>query len=286
MAQMTKKDIQKRVLKDGEPLALSKFCWDSKTRTFSSTESGLVLDFRGINNCTFKTGYNCTFNTGYNCTFKTGFNCTFKTGGGCTFDTGCDCTFDTGYNCTFKTWGGCVVVRRDVYEVIELVPEKTTVLCPCDIKGYVVDEKYSETGKKAIIADGVLSEIVSQKEKEGITIYKVINHGQTEKTYLIHDGELYSHGKTIKEARDSLKYKISDRDTSKYADLKLDSEVDQGTAIKLYRTITGACESGVRNFMSGLETPPQKLTIKEIIKLTEGQYNHNMLVSFFERGGA
>ncbi|WP_323150426.1 hypothetical protein, partial [Pseudomonas oryzihabitans] len=68
-----------------------------------------------------------------------------------------------------------------------------------------------------IIADGILSKIISQKGD----IFKVINHGETETSYLIKKDDAYSHGKTLKEARDSLIYKLSNRDTSKYKDYTL-----------------------------------------------------------------
>ena len=193
---MTKKEVQKRVLRDGEPLSLDKFEWDEKTNAFSSGEDYLVLDFEGIDyctfntgpNCTFKTGYNCTFYTGYNCTFytgpnctfytgsdctfktgynctfdtgpnctfdtgpnctfNTGFNCTFKTGFNCTFYTGPNCTFDTGYNCTFYTGSDCVVVRRDIYEIIELKENQRIQLRGSGEKGYdVISESSAETVK-------------------------------------------------------------------------------------------------------------------------------------------
>lgn len=143
---MTKKEVQQRVLQDGKPLPLDKFEWDEKTKTFSSNENDLVLDFAGIGICTFDTGWYCTFKTGWNCTFKTGGNCTFKTrdgctfktGDGCTFDTGNGCTFDTGDSCTFKTGSECVVVRRDVYEIIEIPEGKKIRLNGYGVKGYKV----------------------------------------------------------------------------------------------------------------------------------------------------
>jgi hypothetical protein len=119
------------VTKNGKPLNPKLYSWDPKTKTFSSNEKGLVLDFSNIdgvtfktcsyctfttgNYCTFDTGYECTFKTGNNCTFNTGFKCTFKTvsdcnfktGFSCTFDTGSHCTFDTDCNCTFKTGSYC-----------------------------------------------------------------------------------------------------------------------------------------------------------------------------------
>ena len=100
------------VTKNGIPLDPSLYTFNEETRTFSSKEDDLVLDFSLISGCTFKTGSGCTFNTNSYCTFKTSFDCTF--------DTGSDCTFDTSYDCTFKTGSGCVVIRRDIYEVIEL----------------------------------------------------------------------------------------------------------------------------------------------------------------------
>ena len=159
---MTKKEVQQRVLQNGKPLSLDKFEWDEKTKTFSSNENGLVLDFASISSCTFKTWsgctfktggdctfdteWNCAFNTGDGCTFKTRSGCTFKTGDGCTFDTGdgCTfktgsiCTFKTGSICTFKTGSECVVVRRDVYEIIEIPEGKKIKLNEYGVKGYKV----------------------------------------------------------------------------------------------------------------------------------------------------
>ena len=124
------------VTKDGKQY--TDYNWDEKTKTFSTTFStnDLVLDFSGINGVTFNTGYNCTFTTGPNCTFTTGPNCTFKTGSDCNFNTGNNCTFTTSYNCTFTTGEKCVVVRRDIYEIIELVEGETIKLNDCNIKGF------------------------------------------------------------------------------------------------------------------------------------------------------
>jgi len=72
----------------GKELEKSKYTFDEETKTFSSKENNLVLDFSKIKWITFKTASDCTFKTSS------------------------DCTFDTGFN--------CVVVRRDIYEVIEL----------------------------------------------------------------------------------------------------------------------------------------------------------------------
>jgi len=196
---MNKADIQKRVLQNGKPLDLNKFEWDEKAKVFSTTEDGLVLDFQGIDgitfdtghSCTFKTGNGCIFDTGSYCTFKTGSDCTFKTGFGCTFNTGSYCTFDTGNGCTFNTWNGCifntwsdctfntgngcifntgndcifktgfgcVVIRRDIYEVIELEEGIEIKLNSYAEKGYTIIKE-----KNIINIDGKDIEI----SKEGL----------------------------------------------------------------------------------------------------------------------
>ena len=212
---MNKKQVQQRVLQNGNPLPLDKFEWDEKTNTFSSNEDNLVLDFQGIDYCTFKTGSDCTFDTGFDCTFDTGSYCTFDTGSGCTFDTGfyctfdtgCDCIFDTGSDCTFKTGSGCifktgsdctfktgsdctfdtgsdctfktgfyctfdtgsdctfdteeecVIVRRDIYEVIEIPANTKIKLNEYRVKGYqIIDDTPIGKKVKIKVADGQILE--------------------------------------------------------------------------------------------------------------------------------
>ena len=94
------------VTQNGEPLAKFKYQWDEKTKTFSTNEDDLVLDFTDIDGLTLKTGNDCTFKTGDGCTFYTGHGCTFKTGSGCTFYTGNNGTFITGFGGTFITGFG------------------------------------------------------------------------------------------------------------------------------------------------------------------------------------
>ena len=118
----------------GEPLDPSKYTICEETRTFSSTENNLVLDFSGLDNWTFKTEFYCTFKTGSYCNFKTGSHC----------------TFDTLWGCTFKTGYECVVVRRDIFEVIE-IPEDTKIkLNGYNVKGYeIIPEKYTIKVKRS-----------------------------------------------------------------------------------------------------------------------------------------
>ena len=230
--------------------------------------------------CTFSTGSYCTFNTGHSCTFDTDYNCTFDTDYNCTFITGSDCIFDTGFGCTFNTKNRCVITRRDIFEFYDISNVNELTLAPFRIEGYIKDGYYYNGNKKqykAIIVDNILSEIVEHKGN----VYKVKNYGSDNISYLVKDGDAYSHGKTLKEAKESLLYKLSNRDTSQYKDYTLDTKVSKKEAVQMYRCITGACESGTRYFVERLEEVPESLTIKEIIDLTEGQYGNDTFKKFF-----
>jgi hypothetical protein len=345
MKTFTKTEIQKRVLEDGNLLALAEFDWCEDSRTFSTTAAFLVIDFLGIDNCTFKTGSDCTFDTGSDCTFDTGSYCTFKTGSDCTFDTGSyctfktgsdctfdtgsDCTFDTGSDCTFKTGSdctfdtgsyctfktgsdctfdtgsdctfdtdsdctfktgsnyctfktgnNCVIVNRSFFEVI--LPKEGDIIqiCPRGIEGHLVNGIHSITGKISIIADGILSEVISKKGN----VYKVKNNGEEKISYLLEaerDGKkVYSHGNTLIECKRWLIYKLSNRDTSKYKNLTLETVLTKEDAIQCYMTITGACDAGTKYFIDNLDKVKSEYSIKEIIEITNGQYGNSKFQYF------
>ena len=143
------------VTKDGVLLDSSLYTWDEETKTFSSNENNLVLDFTSINGVTFHTGFRCTFITRSDCNFTTGFGCTFYTESYCTFTTGHNCTFKTEHDCTFKTehdcifitgsdcnfitGSRCVVIRRDIFEfeVIKLEKDNNHIeLNGYEVRGY------------------------------------------------------------------------------------------------------------------------------------------------------
>ena len=99
------------------------------------------------------------FYTGDGCVFYTGEGCTFTTGDECVFETGGCCSFDTANSCEFETGEECVVVRRDIYEVIELVEGQKIKLKGYTIKGYEVIEK-----EKSIVLDGKKYKLTEIKE--------------------------------------------------------------------------------------------------------------------------
>jgi hypothetical protein len=125
-------------------------------------------------------------------------------------------------------------------------------------------------------ADGILARIVSQRGP----VSRVIVCGKTEISYVVTNGEAFSHGKTLAEARDGLLYKIGSRDTSQFKAWTLDREVTKGEAIQAYRIITGACEAGVRDWLTKREAP-EKITVQGIIDITKGAYGAETFKQFF-----
>ncbi len=137
------------------------------------------------------------------------------------------------------------------------------------------NHEFKEYGK----FDGIECAIISHKKD----VYKVKNFENEKESYIVEKDGIYSHGDTLKQAKEDLIYKISNRDTSSYEKLTLDSEVTFEEAVKMYRVITGACEVGTKHFVSMLDKIKKKYTIAEIIQLTEGQYGSDNFKRFFEK---
>jgi hypothetical protein len=128
------------------------------------------------------------------------------------------------------------------------------------------------------ITDKILSRIVSKKSG----VMKVVIAGKKETSFLVSDGSgNYSHGKTLKEARDGLIYKISSRDTTPYKSWKSSDVRPTADIIKAYRVITGACEGGVRAFIERNGGMPDEMKVSEVFEKTKGEYGSEQFKQFF-----
>ena len=137
-------------------------------------------------------------------------------------------------------------------------------------------------GKKYIKVDGMFSILESHRGN----IYKVRQIGKNKKMVIITDGENHwAHGETLREAREDLIFKINDRDTSSYKNLSLDDTLTYEEAIAAYRTITGSCAAGTRNYIENRLPKPHKerYTVREIIELTKGEYGSEAFEKFFSK---
>jgi hypothetical protein len=126
--------------------------------------------------------------------------------------------------------------------------------------------------------DGILARLVNRKGR----VARVILIGKTETSYVVNDDNgNYSHGATLKEARDGLIYKLSSRDTGEFKKWKVTTNVTLADAIKAYRAITGACESGTRHFCEQAGKLPEKMTVADAIGMTKGQFGNDVFAAFF-----
>lgn len=112
------------ITQKGEELDPSKYTWDPKTKTLSTNENNLVLDFSEYSNFTFKTGSDCTFNTGSSCSFTTGYSCTIK----------------TYYDSEIKVEKDCCIHRFDTNEVW-LLSNTTIKTKEKSISGHYTEEE-------------------------------------------------------------------------------------------------------------------------------------------------
>ena len=133
-----------------------------------------------------------------------------------------------------------------------------------------------------LFADGILQTIVSKKTVGPLIIYKTKKIARDEINFVVYDGEYYSHGETLEQAKESLIYKISNRDTTPYKSWELNDTKTKEELIKAYRVITGACEFGTKSFIiNKLKQKQKKYTIQEIIDLTKNQFGNETFIHFF-----
>jgi len=139
---------------------------------------------------------------------------------------------------------------------------------------------WKRDGREYVKVDGMFTVIDSHHGN----VYRVRKIGDEKKLYLVTDGDNHwAHGDTLQEARADLIYKINDRDTSMYEGMTLDDTLTFEEAIAAYRTITGACSPGTRDYIVNRLPKPhkEKYAIREIITLTNGEYGSDKFKEFF-----
>ncbi|WP_353124112.1 hypothetical protein, partial [Dysgonomonas capnocytophagoides] len=174
---------------------------------------------------------------------------------------------------------------------ITSLPDNLTVGGSLDLRGTQITDTskvnrnaptiYTWRNKKYIKVDGIFSEVVSNKGN----VYRTKQIGKDKVDYLVSDGNgKWAHGSTLKEAKEDLIYKISNRDKSEYENMNLDSVVSFEEAIEMYRVITGSCCMGTRDFVENrLKDRKDKYSISEIISITKGEYQSNAFADFFAK---
>lgn len=141
---------------------------------------------------------------------------------------------------------------------------------------------WKRDGREYIKVDGMFTEVDSHHGN----VYRVHKLGSDKQLYLVTDGDNHwAHGDTLQEAREDLIYKVNDRDTSMYEGMMLDDTLTFEEAIAAYRTITGACSPGTRDYIANRLPKPhkEKYSIGEIISLTNGEYGSEKFKEYFDK---
>jgi hypothetical protein len=132
---------------------------------------------------------------------------------------------------------------------------------------------------KYILCDDRFSEVISKKGN----VWKLKDIGKDKIYYLVTDGNgKYAHGNSIKEAKDDLIYKISKRNVSQYHNIDLNKKYSFTECITMYRSITGSCSTGVKNFIETNGIKKQSYSVNDIILLTKNNYGNESFNKFFK----
>ena len=189
------------------------------------------------------------------------------------------------------TVGGSLYLRGTA---ITALPDNLTVGGSLDLEGTAItdtskvnkninEESFFEwRNNKYIKADGIFSKVISHKKN----VFKIQKIGSIKESYLVTDGNgKFSHGDTIKEAKEDLIFKISNRDKSEYKGLTLESKMSFEKAIECYRIITGACSLGTKDFVNNRlnekDRALKELSIRKMIEVTKGEYGNAAFQQFF-----
>jgi len=119
------------------------------------------------------------------------------------------------------------------------------------------------------------------KQKGNVYHVKKLNNNKV--FYLITDGERWSHGDTLKEAKMDLVYKVTNKTKDDYKGLSKTSILSFEEAVICYRVITGACSFGVKDFVKNkLVKVEKEYNIETIIEKTIGCYGNEEFKNYFK----
>ena len=129
-----------------------------------------------------------------------------------------------------------------------------------------------------ISCDGIFMEVDSHRGNVWIG-HKI---GKKEKVFLVTDGNnKYSHGNTLKEAKEDLIFKVDGRRLGDFKHLTQESVLLMSEAVIAYRVITGACGFGVKDYLKNrLPKEKKEFSMTEVVELTKDEYGGRRFSEF------
>ena len=106
--------------------------------------------------------------------------------------------------------------------------------------------------------------------------------GCSKEIFLVTDGNgKYSHGETLKEAKEDLIFKLDGRRPDDFKHLTQDTVLSLEEGVMAYRVITGACSFGVKDYLKNrLPKRKKEFSVREIVELTANEYGGKRFAEF------
>lgn len=173
---------------------------------------------------------------------------------------------------------------------ITALPEGLTVGGNLDLSGTQISRTEAKrvrrlkdgdyTAGKYIYCGGVLTHVLKTRKVSGYMLYV----GKIKGRNVVSDGTLYAHCKTLRDGIADIAFKrAAERGADQYKGVDMDTPIPLEAAKTMYRIITGACRAGTEQFAQSLGNKLQDAyTVREMIKVTKGQYNAEKFAEFFE----
>ena len=132
---------------------------------------------------------------------------------------------------------------------------------------------------KYLYADGILTHVKKKKKAGDYTVFV----GKISGRNVVFDGKHYAHCRNFRDGVADLLFKsAADRGADQYKGISLDDSFTIEELKRMYRVITGACKAGTESFVNSLKDLKDKYTVREVIEMTDGQYNAEKFKEFFE----
>lgn len=140
-------------------------------------------------------------------------------------------------------------------------------------------------GKKIDVFDGMGCIVLSEKERDGITIKysrkasfkdrKLVG----DKYYIATSGDHNAHGESIEMALSDLSFKTADRDVSVYKNMGMETVKTPYEWATIYRIITGACNLGTQDFITNQGDLKGQYKLSEVIEKTKGHFGSDRFIN-------
>jgi len=136
-----------------------------------------------------------------------------------------------------------------------------------------------------IHVDGFTMLIENEHKIDDYIIYNARYFGggdidKLKQVFVAEKGKYYAHGKTIKQAIADVNFKFL-QETFDLDDIVNKIKEKQTVNVTEYRLLTGACLTGVQNFLDGNNIKVDELPLTEVMKITEGQYGYEKIIELF-----